>query len=228
MPERVVLLHSAIGDSRQWVRQVAALRDRFEVVAPDLPGFGDEPLPREPFSFVEFVVPLLPAALVGNSMGGGIALRIALTRPELVDRLVLVDAGLPDWEWSTAIKDYWAREAELFDVGDLDGVAELNLEFWLAPEHRDELRPQQRRALELQSAHEEPEVLWPELPSLETLAVPTLVVVGDRDQPDFLAIAEHVAATVPGARLEIVEGAGHIVGVERPDELNALLGDFLG
>ncbi len=224
---RVVLLHSAVGDSRQWRRQVDALQSRFDVVAPDLPGFGSEPMPTEPFSFVERIVPLLPGALVGNSMGGGIALRLALTQPELVHRLVLVASDLPDWDWAPTIREYWAREAEAFERGDLDAVTEVNLEFWIAPEHRDELRPQQRRAMELQSAHEEPEVLWPELPPLETLAVPTLVVVGDRDQPDFRAIAEHVASTVAGARLEVVEGAGHLVGVDRPDELNRLLLEFL-
>jgi 3-oxoadipate enol-lactonase len=227
MGRRVVLLHSAIGDSRQWSRQVTALRPHFDVVAPDLPGFGTEPMPTEPFSFVDRFAGLLPASLVGNSMGGGIALRLALTRPELVERLVLVAAGLPDWQWSPEIRAYWDREAEAFDRGDLDGATEVNMEFWIAPEHREELRPQQRRALELQSAHDEPEVLWPELPALESLAVPTLVVVGDRDQPDFLAIAEHIAATVPDARLEVVAGAGHIVGVDRPAELDALLLDFL-
>jgi pimeloyl-ACP methyl ester carboxylesterase len=101
------------------------------------------------------------------------------------------------------------------------------MEFWVAPEHRDELRPQQRRAMELQSAHEEPEVLWPELPPLETLSTPTLVVVGDRDKEDFQRIAEHVTARVPGARLEVIAGAGHVVGVDRPDELNRLLLEFL-
>jgi len=222
-----VLLHSAVGDSRQWSRQAAALGDRFDVVAPDLPGFGTEPMPAEPFSFVDRVVGLLPASLVGNSFGGAIALRTALASPELVDRLVLVGSGLPDWEWSEEMRDYFAREEEAVRRGDLDAAAEINLEFWLEPEHRDELRPQQRRSLELQTAHAEPEVLWPELPPLESLAVPTLVVVGDRDKEDFQQIARHIAATVPGARLEVVPGAGHLVGVDRPDELNRLLFEFL-
>lgn len=222
-----MLLHSAVGDSRQWSRQAAALGDRFDVVAPDLPGFGTEPMPAEPFSFVDRVVGLLPASLVGNSFGGAIALRTALASPELVDRLVLVGSGLPDWEWSEEMRDYVAREEEAVRRGDLDAAAEINLEFWLEPEHRDELRPQQRRSLELQTAHAEPEVLWPELPPLESLAVPTLVVVGDRDKEDFQQIARHIAATVPGARLEVVPGAGHLVGVDRPDELNRLLFEFL-
>ena len=222
-----MLLHSAVGDSRQWSRQAAALGDRFDVVAPDLPGFGTEPMPAEPFSFVDRVVGLLPASLVGNSFGGAIALRTALASPELVDRLVLVGSGLPDWEWSQAMRDYFAREEEAVSRGDLDAATEINLEFWLEPEQRDELRPQQRRSLELQTAHVEPEVLWPELPPLESLAVPTLVVVGDRDKEDFQQIARHIAATVPGARLEVVPGAGHLVGVDRPDELNRLLFEFL-
>ena len=64
---KVVLLHSALGDSRLWRRQIAALEGVHEVVAPDLPGSGDEPVPAEPFSLVELVARQLPAALVGNS-----------------------------------------------------------------------------------------------------------------------------------------------------------------
>jgi len=89
------------------------------------------------------------------------------------------------------------------------------------------VRPQQRRALELQTAHEEPDVIWPEMPELSSLEVPTLVVVGSEDKPDFLAIGQHLAEQIPGAELAIVEGAGHLVGLDRPDELNALLLEFL-
>lgn len=224
---RVVLLHSALGDSRLWQRQVAALGDRFDVVTPDLPGFGTTPMPKEPFSFVDAVTRHLPGALVGNSMGGMIALRTALAHPELVERLVLVDAGLPDWQWTEEIRGYWAREAELVDAHDLDGAAQLNLDFWLRPAHHDEVRPQMRRALELQTAHEEPDVAWPELPPLTELTVPTLVVVGSEDKPDFVAIAQHLAEQIPGAELAVVEGAGHLVGVEAPEALNQLLLDFL-
>ncbi|SRR6266536_1156218 len=226
-PARVVFLHSSLGDSRLWRRQVQALGTRFDVVTPDLPGFGRTPMPREPFSFVDEVVPLLPGMLVGNSMGGMIALRTALAHPGLVQRLVLVDAGLPQWQWTEEMRDYWAREEAAFDAGDLDGATEANMEFWVKPEHRDEIRPLQRHALELQSAHPEPEVRWPELPPLTSLDVPTLVVVGDEDKADFIAIARHLAEEIPGAELAVIEGAGHLAGVDRPDELNALLLEFL-
>jgi pimeloyl-ACP methyl ester carboxylesterase len=220
-------VHSALGDSRLWRHQVAALSDAFDVVAPDLPGFGATPMPREEFSFVDAVVRYLPGALVGNSMGGMIALRTACAHPELVERLVLVDPGLPDWQWTQEMRDYWAAEAEAFDAGDLEAATEVNLRTWLPPELYDEVRPQQLRALQLQSAHPEPPLRWPEQFDPSALRMPVLVVVGTADKPDFVAIARHLAETIPGAELAEVEGAGHLVGLEQPDVLNGLLLDFL-
>jgi 3-oxoadipate enol-lactonase len=225
---KVVLVHSALGDSRLWRRQVEALDGDFDVVAPDLPGWGTAPLPTEPFSFVDTVAAHLPGALVGNSFGGNVALRTALAYPDRVDKLVLVGAGLPAWDWTEEMRAYFAQEQEAIEAGDLERAADVNMEFWVAPQHRDEVRPQQLRALELQTAHEEPEVLWPELPPLSSLGVATLVIVGEDDKPDFLAIAQHLAEEIPDADLVIVPGAGHLVGVDQPEELNALLAEFLG
>jgi pimeloyl-ACP methyl ester carboxylesterase len=225
---KVVLIHSALGDSRLWSRQVAVLRPQFDVVAPDLPGWGGTPMPEQPFSFVETVAEHLPAALVGNSFGGAVALRTALANPGRVEKLVLIGAGLPTWDWTEEMRDYFAAEEELIERGDLDAATEVNLAFWLKPEHWDEVRPQMRRALELQTAHDEPEVLWPEMADLSTLEVPTLVVVGADDKGDFQAIAQHLAEKIPDSELIVVPGAGHIVGVEQPEELNALLEEFLG
>jgi 3-oxoadipate enol-lactonase len=224
---RVILLHSALGDSRLWKRQVAALEREHHVLAPDLPGWGDNPLPTEPFSFVDFVAGHLPGVLVGNSFGGAVALRTALAHPKKVEKLVLVDAGLPTWDYTEQMRGYWKAEEEAIDSGDLDAATEVNMEFWVKPEHRDEVRPQQRRALELQTAHEEPEVIWPEMGALSKLTMPTLVIVGADDYADFHAIAEHLAEGIPNADLAIVPGAGHLVGIDEPDELNALLLEFL-
>jgi len=224
---KVVMLHSALGDSRLWKRQVAALSAEHEVVTPDLPGWGETPLPTEPFSFVDAVAEHLPAALVGNSFGGAVALRTALAKQELISRLVLIAPGLPTWDWSEEMRTYWAAEEAAWDAGDFDLATQVNLDFWVKPEHQDEVRPQQRRAIELQSAHEEPDVLWPEMAPLETLAIPTLVVVGEDDKPDFRAIAQHLAEHIPDSVLAVVPAAGHLVGIDQPDELNRLLVDFL-
>jgi pimeloyl-ACP methyl ester carboxylesterase len=224
---RVVLVHSALGDSRLWKRQVPVLSERFEVVAPDLPGWGGTPMPTVPFSFVDAVASFLPGALVGNSFGGAVALRTALAHQDRVDRLVLVGAGLPAWDWTEEMRDYFAAEEAAIDAGDLDAATEVNLAFWVKPEHRDEVRPQQRHALELQTAHEEPEALWPEMSELSSLKIPTLVIVGEDDKADFGAIAQHLAEEIPDADLAVVAGAGHLVGLDQPEELNALLLEFL-
>jgi 3-oxoadipate enol-lactonase len=225
---RVVLLHSALGDSRLWRDQVEALSRRFEVVAPDLPGFGEEAVPEEPFSFVDRVAGLLPAALVGNSFGGAVALRTAMARPDDVDRLVLVASSVPGWRFGDEMQAYFAAEEAALEAGDLEWATELNLEFWVAPEQHDLVRPLQRRAFELQTEHDTPEVLWPEESPLSSVLVPTLVIVGERDRADFRAIARHLAEQIPDARLVEVPDAGHLVGVDQPEALNGLLLEFLG
>jgi pimeloyl-ACP methyl ester carboxylesterase len=144
-----------------------------------------------------------------------------------VPRLVLVGSGLPAWDWTEELRTHFDAETAAWDAGDGDAVTQLNLDFWVKPEHHDEVRPQQQRAYELQTAHDEPEVLWPDMPPLATLRIPTLVVVGADDKPDFRAIAEHLAREIPNADLAVVPGAGHLVGVEQPEELNALLLEFL-
>jgi pimeloyl-ACP methyl ester carboxylesterase len=184
-------------------------------------------MPSEPYSLVDAVATHLPAALVGNSFGGAVALRTALAHPTGVSRLVLIGSGLPAWDWTEEMRGYFAREEEAIDAGDLDAATDVNLDFWVDPAHHDEVRPQQRRALELQTVEPEPELIWPDLAPLQSLGMPTLVVVGDRDKADFLTIARHLAEEIPGAEFALVEGAGHLVGLDRPAELNALLLDFL-
>lgn len=224
---RVILLHSALGDSRLWRRQVEALAPEHEVVAPDLPGWGETPMPKEPFSLVDAVARLLPGVLVGNSFGGSVALRTALAHSDQVERLVLVGSGLPAWDWTEEMRGYFAAEEAAIEAGDIEAATQINLDFWVAPAHHDEVRPQQIRALQLQTAHPEPELIWPEQPPLSSLPMPTLVIVGADDKDDFQAIAQHLAEEIHDSELAVVPGAGHLVGLDQPEELNALLLEFL-
>jgi 3-oxoadipate enol-lactonase len=225
--KRVVLLHSALGDSRLWRAQVAALEGRFEVIAPDLPGFGDEPFPEGPFSYVDRVAQLLPAMLVGNSFGGAVALQTALAHPDRVERLVLASSALPGWTFGEEMQANWEQVGAAVDAGDLDAAAGSSVDFWVAPPYRDFVLPQQLRALEHEAARAGPEPTWPDAPPLSSLRMPTLVVVGADDKADFRAIARHLAGEIHAARLVEVPGAGHLVGVEQPERLNELLLDFL-
>jgi 3-oxoadipate enol-lactonase len=241
----VVLLHAALGGRTLWDAQWDAFAERHRVVRYDSRGFGDSPLPGGPFSYVEDVCALFEhlgiehASLVGNSLGGMIALELALAEPERVEALVLVDSALRGAERSPELEAFGAEEDALLDAGKLDEAVELNLRTWMSPDVERETRARvgelQRQTFEvLLAAYErEPEpgpVSWPSpKPAAERLAEirhPTLVVVGEEDVPDFHAIADRLTTEIPRARKTVVPGA-HLPGVERPDEFNRIVLEFL-
>ena len=227
MGERIILIHSAVADARVWERQARVLRDRgYDVETPDLPGFGAEPVPTERFSFVDRIAALLPAVLVGNSFGGQIATATALMHPDDVPALVLVDPSASDHEWSQTARDYFEREEQLLESGDLDAATDVTLEMFAQPHVHDILRPMQRNAYELQLAAPEPDVEEHALPPLSSLTMPVLVLVGEHDVEDFHVIARRIRAEAPNARVEVVPGAKHLPALEQPDEFERLLLDF--
>jgi len=222
----VLLIHAGVCDSRQWERQLALLP---EAIAPDLPGFGDTPEPEGEFSVTDDVAALLdgPTAVVGNSLGGRVALQLALARPDLVERLLLVSPGLPGHDWSPEVRACWEAEEKAVERGDLDAATEVSVDFWAQPHVRDAVRPMQRQALELQIAaaesHERPG------PALVPQAVrcPTLIAVGEHDVRDFHEIGAWLAGEIPRARLATIPGAGHLPNLETPDAFDRLLLEFL-
>ena len=112
----VVFVHAGICDSRMWEPQWAAFTAAYRAVRLDLRGFGRSPLPPEPYSHGRDLVALLerlgtgPVALVAASYGGGVALEVAVARPDLVAALALADAALPGHAWSDEVKASWAEE----------------------------------------------------------------------------------------------------------------------
>ena len=194
-------------------------------------GRSRTPTPCELFDAIE----LERAAVVGNSFGGRVALEFALEHPERVTKPVLVDAGLPDHEWSEEIRRFGEEEDALLERGDVDGAVDLNVRTWALPHVADLIRPMQRRAFDVQLEAErwetppgpERKLDPPSSARLAHVSAATLVIVGSEDFGDFHALAERFAREIPDARLEIVEGAGHLPSLERPDEFDRLLLEFL-
>jgi 3-oxoadipate enol-lactonase len=234
----VLLLHAGIADRRMWREQIAALEAAgHRVLAPDLPGFGDAALEPPTVDYVAFAVDVLdgPAAVVGCSFGGRVALEVAGSRPDLVSRLVLVAPGLGSIEWSEGSQTGFAEEEAILEQGDLAGAAAQQARMWLAPNASAEVRELTEamivRSYDQQLPVEgEVRAVWPE-PSAETrlgeLDVPALLVVGDADRPELVSLAERLVRELPDARLETIAGAGHLPSLERPHELNRLLLGFL-
>lgn len=203
MSHRTVLVHAGICDASMW--------DGFE-----LPG---EVLKHQLPAALEETFAGEPAALVGNSFGGLVSLDFAARKPDLVTRLVLLDAPLPDHEFSDEFMDYVHEEERMLEAGDLDAAVELNLDFW-CPDVADLVRPMVAGSFELEG--EAPEAI-----DLSAVRVPTLVAVGEHDKPDFRAIAERLARELPNAELTVIPGAGHLPTMERPEETAALVRRFL-
>lgn len=246
MVRDVLLLHAGIADSRMWQPQVELLSATgSRVLTPDLRGFGHRPLEPEPFSHVRDIEEALvgPAVVIGCSLGGRVALELAVLRPDLVERIVVIAPGISGWQWSEETRAGWAEEEEPLDAGDFDTAAEATLRMWIDGPRRsaDEVDPEVRsavkamvlRSYELQQhawdagAKEEDVLDRPLIGRLGEIRCPTLVLVGDEDIADMHAIAAHVAGSVEGARLVTIPGAAHLPSLERPQEVNELLLAFL-
>jgi pimeloyl-ACP methyl ester carboxylesterase len=232
-----VFLHAGIADARMWSPQLESFAPEHTLHAFDLPGFGSEPLTPGRLSYVEWVAERTPpgTTVVGSSFGGRIALELALERPDLVSRLVLAAPGLGGWEWSELARGGFAEEEDAIERGDFAGAAESQVRMWLAddaePAVRELVREMTLRTYELQlPLEDEVEVVWPEPPARERLAevaVPTLVVVGTEDVPDMLEIAALLESSIPGARTIVIEGAGHLPSLERPEPFDHAVLPFL-
>ncbi|MBD0330331.1 MAG: alpha/beta fold hydrolase [Thermoleophilia bacterium] len=245
----VVLLHAGIADSRMWDPQFASFAHEYRVVRFDARGFGRSPYAPGRFSPVDDVRELLDrlgiarAALVGASSGGAVALDVAIAYPERVWALVLVGATVRGRPWSAEVRRFQADEAEALAAGDLERAVELNLRLWVdgrrppgtVPEAlRARVAGMQRRAFDLEReraalepAPEPVGPLWRTEPRLGEVRAPTLVVVGEADVADVHEASALLAERVAGARQAVIGGAAHLPSLERPQEFDRLVLDFL-
>ncbi|HVN69205.1 MAG TPA: alpha/beta fold hydrolase [Candidatus Binatia bacterium] len=238
----VVFVHGLCLDRRMWDDQFDALADCYRVVRYDVRGFGASAVPTAAeFRHADDLHALLehleiPAAhVVGLSMGGRIALHHALLYPESTLTLTLVDSALDGFAWS----DEWVASLDAIEEHALRDGAKAGNAIWLQHELFAPARERPAVAAKLAQIVDEcsgwnwvneTPVVGIDPPGgarLADVAMPALVVVGERDLPDFLAIADALAAGIPHAKKAVIAGAGHMSNMERPAEFNALLLEFL-
>jgi pimeloyl-ACP methyl ester carboxylesterase len=236
----VTLVHAGIADRRMWRDTVPALSDQFTVLTYDQRGFGDSTLPSGPATYTDDLRALLDhvgleqTAVVGVSMGGRAVLELTLLHPERVTHLVLVGAGLPDWDWSAEMERADQEETAAIDAGDFERAISGNVDFWIgsaSAEVRELSAEMQRRAFEIPVPDPEPTAPPaldpPASERLGDIAVPTLVVAGEEDVEDIKKIADALADGIPGSRKVVMPDAAHLPPLERPEEFNRILLDFL-
>lgn len=234
----ILFIHSAIADSRLWDREFPLYAASHRVVRFDLRGLGGSSPAVSAYSPVRDVEQLLGelgirrAFLVGSSMGGALAVDVALEHPELVSGLFLVAPGLsggvlPPYtpEEAAAFEEDDRRSravSEAWSKGDRETAIERLRELWCAALEGANLRlwrkMVEQNATEIfESRSERMAERRPEAePRLAQIRAPTTVLLGSRDNPSSEPFAIRIARAIPGAQLLRVDGADHLINLSRP------------
>jgi pimeloyl-ACP methyl ester carboxylesterase len=174
--------------------------------------------------------------VVGLSMGGRFALDYAVTYPDRPRSLAVIDGVIGGWQWS---REWLAAYAPVVEAGRKRDVAQakslwLGLPLFAPARQQPEVATRLKLMVDEYSGwhfvNQNPEraVSPAALGRLGAIRAPTLVLVGERDLPDFQRMAERLERDVPGARRATIAGAGHMANMEAPDALNKALAEFLG
>lgn len=240
---RPLLCLHGLGSSGQiWEGLVPELARTYRVLAPDLRGHGASAKPRGGYSvrlLADDVVALLdargvgPAAVCGLSMGGAVAQVLAVEYPERVSALVLEDTwafATPGFATALQARIQAVRDRGLGSYADTAVLQVFSEAFRAAnPQALEEYRA---RNAELDAEAFQSVIRgligFDMRGRLGTLRVPTLVVIGSEDRLTPRFHADYLLRSIPGARLEVVAGAGHIPHVEQPAAFTTLLRKFLG
>jgi len=242
----VLLLHGHTFDRRVWEPQLAALLGAgLRVLRPDLRGHGRSTRPDAGYHVshhaadVETVLDAAGverATVVGFSFGGGVGLELALTRPDRVAALGLVATVLPERPFEPEFMDSLRAVARAIRA---DGVPAAMAGPWAdGPLFAHSFTKPGVREATLAIVRDFPgaEFLaterdrvargWTVPDRLAEIAVPTRVMVGEREMPGFRAWAEEIAAAVPGATLDVVPDGGHLLPLETPDRVTDMILDL--
>jgi pimeloyl-ACP methyl ester carboxylesterase len=251
----ILLIHGLAGNSRTWRDVMPQLAEDFTVLAPDLLGHGESAKPLGDYSLGAYasglrdllaVTDLGPVTVIGQSLGGGVALQLAYQHPELVDRLVLVGSGGLGREVSWLLRALTLPGAEYVmpfifppffrDRGDAVSRA-LYERGWSAPKVSEmwrayvSLTQAENRVAFVRTLRAVIDPGGQSVSAIDRLylaaAMPTLIIWGDTDNIIPVRHAHEAHDAIPGSRLEIFEGVGHFPHIERPDLFIEVVTDFI-
>ncbi|MCP4582909.1 MAG: alpha/beta hydrolase [candidate division Zixibacteria bacterium] len=248
--EPLMLLHGYALNSLMWEMQIPALAEKYQVITVDLRGFGQSSCGKswsgnamaDDISGLVKHLDLKSCTMLGFSLSGAIAFRIAYFHPDRIARLIMVSASLPSSgaprkrAESLAQKreldilmargvDGWADKAG-FRSGPLVGnIFKRNPEaepIWerILKRHNPEFLRQMMEA----RANSSPSENWRD--KLAEITQPTLIVAGGQDKR-FIDASHYFQRKIPNAQLQTISGAGHMLNLEKPEEFNRVVLEFL-
>ena len=252
----ILLIHGMAGSSRTWLDAMRLLARDYTVIAPDLLGHGESAKPLGDYSLGAYASGLRDllvgalgiesATLVGQSLGGGVAMQLAYQHPELCERLVLIGSGGLGREVSWVLRALTLPGAEYvmpilfprFTRRAGDRVLAFFREHGVRAPHVAAMWSAYASLTETPNRHAFLRTVRAVIdPGGQTVsardrlylaeAVPTMIVWGDRDEIIPVEHAHAAHELLPGSRLEIFEGAGHFLHVEQPVRLAEVLRDFV-
>jgi len=226
----IIFVHGAGGSYLMWIPQVEYFKKDFNPVAVDLPGHALSPPPacEEISGYADFVLKLADALelekffLVGLSMGGAISQEVALKSPEQLLGLVLMSTGarlrvLP--ELFKIIRENW------------EGYLKLFPQWAFSPNAPAQVVEQSVKELATRS----PEVVeadfracdsFDRTEQIKNIHLPTLIISADQDRLTPPKYSDYLHQQISGSELVRIEGAGHVVNLEKPEEVNQALEQF--
>jgi pimeloyl-ACP methyl ester carboxylesterase len=232
-PDRktLVFIHGSGGDHTTWIHQYTPLKNQFNCAAVDLPGHGrsEGPGEREVSAYVEWVkkvidgLGIVKPVMIGHSLGAAVALSFVIRYPEAAAAVVPVGGGAK------------MPVNPLLLAGlkqDPAAVIGLTAKFSVAKANREKFADLLNKSL----ARVNPDILYGDflacssLDITETVAgirIPVAVLCGAEDKMTPPSLSQFIRDHVPGARLVLIEGAGHFVMLENPEAFNAALTDFV-
>lgn len=236
----LVFVHGAAEDGRIWQPQLAGLADEFTVVAWDEPGAGRSSDMPEGFALADFAdclaalvgaLDLGPAHIAGLSWGGTVVLELYRRHPGLVATLIMIDT-YAGWKGSLPADEVRERVAgarqmlaappEDFDPtfpGLFAGDPPAKFVPLLAAIAADVRPATLGHQLTIMAETDQRDLL-------PRIAIPTLLVWGELDARSPLSVARHFEEAIPDTEFVVIEGAGHVSNLERPEPVNKAVRNF--
>jgi pimeloyl-ACP methyl ester carboxylesterase/GNAT superfamily N-acetyltransferase len=235
----LVLIHGGNLDRRMWDDQFEGFAQDFKVVRYDMRGHGRSEPPGEPYYHAQDLCDLVRCLglgrphLVGLSLGARIAVDLAIEHPDIVDCLVLAAPGLGGYRFARDSVGDLLLADQAVKSSDLATAVSILLEnrFWKQID--PELGRRLRQMVEDHSFEgwRRPELVLemspPAIQRLGAVTAPTLVIVGDEDVADIRNIAGMLQKGISGAQMANLSGAGHMLNMQKPEQFNRAVRDFL-